>query len=178
MVRSSFSRSATTAIPLRRTPGGGPRLDGLGGGSVVDGTVLELDGERPVEAFGDALGVDETACTPRGARHERLAVGVEYEDSVRPWAWFLVIGLALTRSRLFRVRPLVGGLGLAACDRSYRARARGHGGCLSGDIIRRAMQGPGLALGCHPRYSGVRFLDRCHCYCSLTLVQSAGRAPV
>ena len=74
-------------------------------------------------------------------------------------------------------------LGLAACDRPYRAGARAHGGRLSGPVgpgvvIRRAMQRTELALRRHPRYPGVRFLGRCHCYCSLTLVQSAGRGSV
>ena len=35
------------------------------------------------------------------------------------------------------------------------------------------MQRPELAVRRHPRYPGVRFMDRCHCCCSLT-VGSAG----
>jgi len=58
--------------------------------------------------------------------------------------------------------------------------ARARGGRLSGPfgpgvVIRRAMQGPALAVGRHSRHSGVRFMGRCHCYRSLTLVRSAGR---
>ena len=40
----------------------------------------------------------------------------------------------------------------------------------------RRMQRPELALRRRPRHPGVRFMDRCHCCCSLTWVQPAGCA--
>ena len=83
-------------------------------------------------------------------------------------------GVFVWRSRasgLFGPRAL-GALGLAACDRPYRAGARAADGRPPGQspgaVIRLRMQRSELAVRGQPRYPDVRFVDRCHCCCFLT----------
>ena len=154
-------------------------LDGLDCRSaVVCAAVLQVDGEWPVVPFPDAAGVDELAGSAYGARHQGLAVAADDEDAVGASRGVL----ALTRRGSCRPRTRCRVLGLAACDRPYRTGVRACGGrppgAVPGAVIRRRMQRPELAVRCQSRYPGVRFMDRCHCCCSLTLVQPAGRASV
>ena len=132
-----------------------------------------MDGEGPVVPSLDAAGGDEPAGAPYGARHQGLAVAADDEDAVGARRRVL----ALTRRGSCGPRTRCRILGLAACDRPYRTGVRACGGrppgAVPGAVIRRRMQRPELAVRRHPRYPGVRFMDRCHCCCSLT-VGSAG----
>ena len=92
--------------------------------AVVSASVLQVDGERPVVVLLHAAGVDELACPLHGAGHQRLSVGADDEDAVRCG----LAPLALTRLGSFGSRARCRALGLAACDRPYRAGARAHGG--------------------------------------------------
>lgn len=146
--------------------------------AVACGAVLQVDGEGPVVAPSDAAGVDELAGPAHGARHQGDAVAADDEDAVGASRRVL----ALTRRGSCGPRTRFRVLGLAACDRPYRTGVRACGGrpprAVPGVVICRRMQRPELALRRHPRYPGVRFMDRCHCCCSLTWVQPAGRVSV
>ena len=114
---------------------------------------------RPVGAFSHAFGVDQLPCTAWRARQHGFAVAADHEDAVGAWSGFPVLTLVGSRGPRTRCRVL----GLALCDRPYRTGVRGLGGRLPGRgpsvVIRRAMQGPGPAMWCQSRYSGVRFIE-------------------
>ena len=161
-------------------PWGAADLDRVNAGlSVVDVAVFQVDCEGSVVSLLDAVGVDEHSGSTHGAGHQGDAVGADDEDAVG--ALRLPPGgglrLALTRLGSFGPRAL-GALGLAACDRPYRAGARAADGRPPGQspgaVIRLRMQRSELAVRGQPRYPDVRFVDRCHCCCSLTWVQPAG----
>ena len=134
-------------MPVRWASRGAACLGGLHDGLPVAGlAVLQVDGERSVVAFLDASGVDELAGSADGAGHERGAVAADDEDAVVARRWVL----ALTRRGSVGPRTRCRVLGLAACDRPYRAGTRARGGRPPGPVgpglvIRRAMQGLELA---------------------------------
>ena len=99
-----------------------------------------------------------------GARHQGDAVAADDQAAVGVVRGFCAVGLSLTGVAFlgcWRQRRL---LGLAVCDRPYRrafGRRRASGSLLRAlvrPVISPRMQGLGLALACHCRHPGVRFL--------------------